>query len=119
MNTLFGIMLAPLFAALAQVESNNGITSDNVYQIRAMYVEDVNRIAGTTYTTEDLNDKTKSEEMMLAYWTYYGNRYRRITGLQPTAEVLARIHNGGPNGWRMHATEKYWDKVRSKMEDMR
>ena len=38
--TLFGIALAPLFAAIAQVESNNGQTSKNVYQLTQKYIDD-------------------------------------------------------------------------------
>ena len=29
----------------------------------------------------------------------------------PTNEDFARIHNGGPNGWRMRSTLGYWHKV--------
>lgn len=32
------------------------------------------------------------------------------------AEVIARTHNGGPRGARKRSTERYWDKVRSRLE---
>ena len=118
MNTLFGLVLAPLFVAIAQVESNDGAASDNVYQIAPAYVDDVNRILGEDrYAHDDVKDRAKSQEMMEIYWRFYGTRYRRSTGLEPTAEVLARMHNGGPNGWRVHATEVYWHKVKDKLEE--
>ena len=43
----------------------------------------------------------------------YMNRYATEgrLGHSPTFEDMARIHNGGPNGYKMEATVKYWDKV--------
>ena len=52
-----------------------------------------------------------------AYLTRYGRNYRRQTGSDPSMEVLARIHNGGPQGWNPKHTKKYiktthyWKKV--------
>ena len=43
-STLFGVALATLFSTIAQVESNNGQKSKNVYQLSRTYVDDVNRI---------------------------------------------------------------------------
>ena len=117
MTSLFGLALASLIAAIAQVESENGATSDNVYQMRRIYVEDVNRVLGReAYSYEDVTDADKCVEMMVTYWTHYGARYERLTGKPVTYEVLARIHNGGPDGWRRKCTEKYWDRVRAAME---
>ena len=122
--TLFGVALAPLFAAIAQVESDNGATSDNVYQLQSLYVHDCNRIVVErlrraplrTYAESDRFDRVQSERMIREYLEHYGERYRRLTGKTPTAEVLARIHNGGPNGWRKEATAVYWEKVKAAME---
>lgn len=122
MNTmLFGIALAPLYAAIAQVESENGRTSNNVYQITFNYIEDVNRIAKLIndeprYLISDKFDRGTSERMMSTYWLYYGTQYYRKTGRMPTAEILVRIHNGGPNGWKRPTTLKYWHKVKAAME---
>lgn len=118
--TLFGISLAPLFAAIAQVESENGKTSDNVYQISPAYVRDVNKILTRFGRREhfmwiDRFRRVRSECMMVTYWQHYGERYRRIAGKAPTAEVLARIHNGGPSGWRKESTLGYWAKVKAAM----
>jgi len=35
-----------------------------------------------------------------------------------TMETLARIHNGGPSGHKKAATEKYWKKVREKLDSL-
>ena len=114
MATLFGVALAPLFTALAQVESNNGQTSKNVYQITRQYVDDVNRISDNeAFLYDDRNDRAKSERMMEIYWLYYARRYLDQTGRGPTWETLARIHNGGPDGWKKYGTKKYWRRVKN------
>ncbi|HQM23866.1 MAG TPA: hypothetical protein PK572_09600 [Kiritimatiellia bacterium] len=33
-------------------------------------------------------------------------------------EVLARIHNGGPNGHKKKATLEYWEKVKEALEEI-
>ena len=115
--TLFGIYLAPLFSAIAQVESNNGQTSKNVYQLSDLFIMDVNDICGKqVFIYTDKYDRERSEQMMVIYWSHYGQRYQRKTGNKPTYSVLARIHNGGPDGWRKYATKRYWRQVQEKMK---
>ena len=114
---LFGISLASLFAAIAQVESESGKTSRNVYQLTRRYVDDVNRISTPeAFLYEDRLDRAKAERMMCIYLEYYGRRHQIQTGMQTTAEVLARIHNGGPDGWRRPSTLNYWKKVKAAMD---
>lgn len=114
MATLLGVALAPLFAALAQVESNNGQTSKNIYQITRQYVDDVNRISeNEKFTYGDVNDRERSERMMEIYLAHYCIKYTDETGGLPTWETMARIHNGGPRGWSKYATKKYWRRVKN------
>ena len=111
--------LAALFAAIAEVESNNGATSRNIYQITPTYIQDVNwiMIYGDTklpyrlFSIEDAKDKDASEQMMIAYWRHWTRHIPDVT-----LEVLARIHNGGPRGWKKDATLPYWRKVEAAME---
>lgn len=111
--SLFGVALAPLFAALAQVESGNGKTSQNIYQITERFVDDVNRIStDEKFVYSDRYDRKRSERMMEIYWVYYVARYIDATGRDPTWETLARIHNGGPDGWKKYATKLYWRRVK-------
>lgn len=115
---LFNLNLAPLFDAVAQVESNNGKTSDNVYQLSDIFIDDVNNICGKqVFLHADKFDRERSEQMMVIYWSHYGQRYQDWTGNAPTYAVLARIHNGGPNGARMYATKRYAKKVMSIIEE--
>ena len=53
----------------------------------------------------------KSEEIMQAY----SNRFTtaRRLGREPTFEDAARIHNGGPNGYKRSSTRGYWQKVKT------
>ena len=46
-----------------------------------------------------------------AYMSRYATEAR--LGHAPTDEDFARIHNGGPNGWRNSETLKYWYKVQA------
>ena len=54
-----------------------------------------------------------SKRVANAYMERYATE-RRL-GHPPTNEDFARIHNGGPNGFKKDATKKYWDKVRSEL----
>lgn len=114
---MFGMFnISLLCSAIAKVESDRGATSDNVYQIRRIYVDDVNRFSkDIRFNHSDVFDKTKSEQMMRRYWLWYGKLYKINTGLNPTYETLARIHNGGPYGWRKNATLLYWKRVRKEL----
>ena len=44
------------------------------------------------------------------------NRYATFQrlGRFPTCEDYARIHNGGPNGYKQSWTDGYWEKIESK-----
>lgn len=120
--TLFGLALAPLYSAIAQVESDRGATSANVYQIREIYVRDVNRIIRNDrirclpFEPTDNQSKARSEMMMSIYWRHWGIHYQKKTHNPVTYEVLARIHNGGPLGWKKPETVAYWQKVKSIMK---
>lgn len=131
--TLAGLILAskiqamstwnhPLFRALRTVESSNrpravgdGGAAVGVYQLHHSYVMDVNRIYGTRFTHSDRLDPIKSHRIVRLYLAHYGRVYNKITGKPATCEVLARIHNGGPKGWRKSATNPYWAKVKREM----
>lgn len=116
---LFELLLVPLFLAISQVESEQGKTSENIYQIKNVYVADVNRITNSNkYKSSDVTYKKVSEEMMIHYWSHYGKNYKSKTGKNPDYEVLARIHRGGPNGWKSKSTDRYWSKVKKELKEL-
>ena len=113
---LFGLYLAPLFNAIANVESDCGVTSKNIYQISDIYIDDLNRIYPHIYPKRCKYDKYASQCMMFDYWRFYAYDYARKTKKPITYEVLARIHNGGPDGMFKATTLPYWHKVKKELK---
>jgi len=116
MNSLI-VALIPL---LMQIESNhnpnaigdNG-TAFGILQIREIYIKDVNRIYGTNFKVSDAYNVEKSIEITTLYLKHYGKRYEKLTGNTANMEILARIHNGGPNGFKKSATLPYLRKLKN------
>ncbi len=109
-----------LLPALIQVESSGrdwvigdralGEKAYGPLQIRKPVVEDVNRVYGTHYEAKQmLGNRKLSIEVCEKYLRIYATPKR--IGAEPTAQHLARIWNGGPEGWRYSSTKKYWRKV--------
>ena len=73
------------------------------FQIHRAYWQD----AGLPGTFDDCRDSEYAQSVVLAYW----RRYCPKALSELNAEVLARIHNGGPTGNRKEATRKFWRKV--------
>ena len=106
-----------LIDAICKVESNNVmyIVGDNgkaigCLQIWKTVVDDVNKYSKVKYTYADRYDKVKSYEMFKLYIGHYATQKR--LGRKPTNEDMARIWNGGPNGYKKTATIKYWNRVK-------
>lgn len=105
-----------LIPALAKVESNGNprAVGDSgkalgELQIWAVVIQDVNRAHGTRYRHADAFDPAKARDICRRYLAIYCTPKR--LGRSPTMEDAARIWNGGPNGHKKSATEKYWQKV--------
>ena len=64
---------------------------------------------------ESCLDKEYSELVMFVYWNRYATEKR--LGRTPTWEDFARIHNGGPNGYKKDSTKGYWEKVKAVWKD--
>lgn len=113
-----------LMDAIAEVESDGGATSRNVYQLTPEYVADVNRIQRKESRVDgvprrawsccDVEDRSRSEAMMAVFWRYYSRRLPN----GGTVEELAKIHHVGHRGMRTRraAAEAYWRKVRRRMD---
>lgn len=122
--------LDKLIAAMIEVESNgddNAIGRNGevgCLQIKEIVVKDVNRIISTTpafihndlFDMDDRYNRKKSIEICTIYMRYYGFKASNENfSYNTTMEMCARIWNGGPNGWRLASTEKYWQKVQKAM----
>jgi hypothetical protein len=109
-----------LIMALIQVESSGRdcVTGDGgraigCLQLHAAYVADAAQYAGEEWTHTDAYDRQKSIEIFSAYMARYATQQR--LGREVTAQDIARIHNGGPNGHKRASTVKYWDKVKKEL----
>lgn len=78
------------------------------YQIHRAYWQDGTRFLGVSWAYDDARDPVKAMAVVRAYTQRYAEAY----GLPWTPEIIARIHNGGPRGYRKASTLKYWRKVR-------
>ena len=106
-----------LILALITVESsgNNDAVGDDglaygCLQLHAAYVADAAEFAGTDWVHEDAFDRDTAILIVTAYMARYATKER--LGHEPTASDIARIHNGGPNGYKKSATDKYLAKVK-------
>ncbi len=79
-------------------------------QIGKLCLADYNTANGTTHTLQDVTyDDTLSEKIFFWYLKHYAKPSR--LGREPTLEDLARIWNGGPNGYKRRSTDQYWSEV--------
>lgn len=99
---------------LAMVESGGDDAATNAaegahgrWQVRAGYLADGNAEAGTSYALAEMHDPQKAETIVRAYLSRYGRAFAARAGRAPTAEELARIHNGGPRGAESPRTLAY------------
>lgn len=83
-------------------------------QIHACYVQDASEYANRPWRHRDAFDRDTAIQIFTAYMSRYATEKR--IGQPITAEHIARIHNGGPNGHRKVATKKYWLKVKAVLE---
>ena len=101
-----------LLDAIAVVESGNrnlaygDRDSVGVYQLRQIFVDDVNRILGKpTFTHTDRLNPAKSRQMARIYLAHY------CKGM--SIEQMARCFNGGPQGHKKPSTIRYWQKIKA------
>jgi len=99
-----------LLDAIARIESRrdpnavgDGGRALGVYQIHRRYWQDGTRILGVDWQYQDAQDPEKAREVVRAYLSYYGRGKSLLD--------MARIHNGGPQGHRMKATQEYARKI--------
>lgn len=116
-------IIAMLISALMIVESDGRAEAIGdsgravgILQITPVCVQDINRFSKVQYNLSDRADERKSVEMCWRYLYHYGNIYKRDTGKEPTAEILARIWNGGPRGYNDEKTRRYWAKVQAELQ---
>ncbi len=60
---------------------------------------------------QDCRKRAYAERIVTAYM----RRYVRAAWTRGDAQIIARVHNGGPRGHRIQATLAYWAKVRARL----
>ena len=82
----------------------DGGLSHGRYQIRQEFINECNRIIGEDrYVLADAHDEVRSNAMLVCWHSYWS----RAKGTRGDLVAMARQHNGGPNGHRKLATQKY------------
>ena len=112
--------LHKVLEAICQVESNCdsnaiGDAGDAIgpFQIHQAYWYDAIEFSNDLYlTTGGYHDCFDYEYAYLIVLEYM-NRYASDALNPVDAEKIARIHNGGPKGHKKQSTQKYWQKVKS------
>ena len=115
----FGISekeLTRVLQAIRIVESNNipsavgdGGNAIGVYQIWESYWKDATEFSNLGGKYRDCFVPEYADRIVRCYMKRYATP-RRL-GREATMQDIARIHNGGPNGYKKQATLKYWEKV--------
>jgi len=110
-----------LIMALITVESNgdnfakgDGGKALGCLQLHAAYVQDAAEHADMAWIHEDALIRPAAVAIFMAYMDRYATEER--LGRKPTAEDIARIHNGGPNGYKKSSTDAYWAKVKEQLD---
>ena len=106
-----------LLDAIARVESRNdpNATGDGgralgPYQIHRAYWADGTRFLGVHWSFADARDPHKAREVVRAYLLTYG---RGCSLLE-----MARIHNGGPAGYKKRCTLPYARRIATLLQNM-
>ena len=109
--------MTDVLAAIRIVESNDdpnavgdGGDSIGCYQIQKCYWLDAKEFSDLDGTYLDCYNRGYADRTVRFYMDRYATK-RRL-GREVTQEDIARIHNGGPNGYKKESTEKYWSKVK-------
>jgi len=104
-----------LLDAIAHVESNGNAEAVGdsgralgTYQIHKYYWRDGTRFLGVDWSYDQAKDPVKAREVVRAYLLHYGKGKTLIQ--------KARIHNGGPRGYRKRATLAYARRIAKVLE---
>lgn len=112
--------LGPLIAALIAVESGgrdnavgDGGAAIGALQIHRSVVVDVNRIAGTQYTHQQMTNRIAARRVCEIYLSRYVTEKR--IGRKPTVADFAKVWNSGPDGFKKTCSDRYALKVQSQI----
>ena len=94
------------------VDDGDGGKAIGPFQIHLVYWQDAQRAQPTIGGTyQDCRQRAYAERIVRAYMRHHA----ADAWANGEAEVIARIHNGGPAGHRKDATLGYWRRVRARL----
>jgi hypothetical protein len=106
-------------AKIGQIESNNtdsvigdGGRAYGRYQMHSVCVKGSGLEDLLGYTHKDMFDSSKAEHVFWAAMGVHSHTFAQRNGRYPSYEELARMWNGGPNGYQNKSTLKYLEKFR-------
>ncbi|NTU49612.1 MAG: hypothetical protein HGA87_01720 [Desulfobulbaceae bacterium] len=76
-------------------------------QITPVFVKDVNRIGGRSYTLADMKDPAKARDAQKVWADHYYSAAEREKGRALTDREKLMMHHGGPDGWK-RPNAGYW-----------
>lgn len=112
-------MTSQLIAALIAVESGGNDLARGRHgelgalQVRPCVVRDVNRVVGGNYRWSEMTNRWAAVGVFRIYTEHYCTAVK--LGRPVTSQDLARVWNGGPNGWKRRQTMVYWKRVQARM----
>lgn len=119
MNEIIAILLPAIMAVESSgnvnVKPGDGGRAIGAYQIHRAYWIDGCKELKVDWPYEYAKQPKYAKQVVSAYLKRYGRHYEKTTGRKATAQILAKIHNGGVYGWKNPETGKYWEKVRKAM----
>jgi hypothetical protein len=99
-----------LLDVIARIESHcdpnavgDGGRALGAYQIHRVYWEDGTKLLGVDWPHRDATDLKKARRVVKAYLLHYGEGKSLID--------MARIHNGGPHGYKRKTTLPYARRI--------
>ena len=101
---------------LVSVESNHNAFAKGKHgeigflQMTSAYVQDASEYANEDWVHQDCISEFTAIQIFRAYMARYATEKR--LGRPVTYEDIARIHNGGPNGYKKESTIPYWNKIK-------
>lgn len=112
-NLYYLISLNDFFESIKKVEGWRGqdgaAGEKGPYQIKEIYWIDSNMPLDYHLVINEHYSKLT----MINYWKRYCPEDLKSFNL----EVLSRIHNGGPTGHKKKATLRYWEKVKTHLDN--
>lgn len=111
-NRITTMNLAAIIGVLISIESSgndlaigDGGAARGPLQIHREVVQDVNRISGRNFQWSRMTNRAEATQVAQIYLGHYATEKR--LGHKPTPQEIARIWNGGPNGHKTKATDRY------------